>query len=64
MNFKTNFNPTKKHLSQIEKWLIDEKNKTGNGFYNHWNIISEVFNRNELVVLTEKDIDIAVGLMP
>ena len=63
MNFKINFNPTKKHLSQIEIWLIDEKNKTGNGFYNNWNIISEAFSRNELVVLIEKDIDIAVGFL-
>lgn len=63
MNFKINFNPTKKHLSQIEIWLIDEKNKNGNGLYNNWNIISEAFSRNELVVLIEKDIDIAVGFL-
>jgi len=55
MNYETNFKPTEKHLSQIEKWLIDELNKTGIGFYNNWNIIAKAFDKNELVVLTEND---------
>ena len=61
MNYETNFNPTEKHLSQLEKWLIDELNKTGIGFYKNWNIITKSFDKNELVVLTENDF--AIGFL-
>lgn len=61
MNYKTIFKPTEIHLSQIEKWLIDELNETGIGFYNNWNIISKAFINNELIVLTENDF--AIGFL-
>lgn len=52
MNYAISFTPTTSHLQQIEKWLIDEKNNSGEGFYVNWSIINAFFNRKELAVLT------------
>lgn len=50
---KLNFQPTKKHLNDIEKWLEKEWNKTHEGFYCNWNIIEESFEKGNLNVVTE-----------
>lgn len=52
---KINLNPTKKHLADIENWLIEEWNKTGNGFYSNWEMISEAFTEKKLSVITENN---------
>jgi GNAT superfamily N-acetyltransferase len=46
-------NPTKTHLHQIEKWLIDERNQYNEGFYCNWNNINNHFNNKELFCLVE-----------
>jgi len=55
---KLNIQPTEKHLADIEKWLIDEWNKTNQGFYCNWSIISEAFDKKNLIVITENDYSI------
>lgn len=61
MSYETNFNPTELHLSQIEKWLIEELNKTGTGFYKNWNIIAKAFDNNKLIAITENGF--AIGFL-
>ncbi|PNW27231.1 GNAT family N-acetyltransferase [Formosa algae] len=61
MNYETKFKPSKIHLSQIEKWLIEELNETEIGFYNNWNRISKAFLNNNLIVITENDF--AIGFL-
>jgi predicted GNAT family acetyltransferase len=47
------FQPTKKHLSDIEKWLEKEWNETHEGFYCNWNIIENSFEKGNLNIITE-----------
>jgi GNAT superfamily N-acetyltransferase len=49
--FKVIFSPTESDLREIEKWLIDEMNKTDEGFYCNWNIIEDSFHSHELYIL-------------
>lgn len=55
MMLKTILNVTTKHLSDIKEWLIDERNKTNDGFYSHWEIISKAFIDKRLIVITKND---------
>lgn len=52
---KTNLNPSENHLANIETWLADEWIKTKNGFYCHWEIITEAFAEKRLSVITDND---------
>jgi len=52
---KVNLNPTKKHFSDIEKWLIKEFNETNQGFYCSFDSIISAFSENRLSVITEND---------
>lgn len=45
--------PTKDQLNQIEKWLIEEKNSTGDGFYCNWSIITSAYEEKELAIILE-----------
>ncbi|MEA3451526.1 MAG: hypothetical protein U9Q83_06435 [Bacteroidota bacterium] len=61
MNIKTVVKPLKKHISEIEKWLIEERNKTGDGFYCNWNVIENAIKENRIIVLTIDDF--AIGFV-
>lgn len=61
MDCQVNFVPNRKHLSQIEKWLIEEMNETNQGFYSNWGIIFKAFEKGELIILTENDY--AIGFL-
>ena len=52
------FEPTIKHLKEIEIWLSEEYKITGSGFYSNWNIIKKSFIENRIVIITENDISI------
>ncbi len=53
MNIVTIFTPIEKHISEIEKWLIEEKNKTGRGFYWDLKSIKKAVEDNKIAVLTK-----------
>lgn len=55
MNLAISFNPTNRELDQIEKWLIEERATSGEGFYCNWSIIKNFYDRNELGVLLVDD---------
>ncbi|WP_017257824.1 GNAT family N-acetyltransferase [Pedobacter arcticus] len=42
-------------MDEIEDWLIEERDKTGEGFYCNWNVIKSSYNKNELVIITYKN---------
>lgn len=52
---KTDLNPSKKHLDNIEEWLIEEDNKSNEGFYHHWSMISNAFDEKRLIIITKND---------
>lgn len=54
-SYEVTISPTDKQLGEIEKWLIDEENKTGGGFYCNWKIIKSSFDDNELVTISFND---------
>lgn len=54
-NFQVTFSPTDKQVGEIEKWLIAERLKTGNGFYCNWNIIKSSFIKNELATISSNN---------
>jgi len=60
-SYQVTFSPTDKQVSEIEKWLIAERQKTGEGFYCNWNIIKSSFGKNELatILLNNKTIGFA-----
>lgn len=60
-NYKIDFNPTKENLLEIEKWLIEEENKTKEGFYCNWPSIHDSFDKKQIVALLENGI--AIGFM-
>jgi len=51
-NYQVTFSPTDKQVEEIEKWLIAERQKTGDGFYCNWNIIKSSFDKNELATIS------------
>ncbi len=51
-SYQVTFSPTDKQVSEIEKWLIAERQKTRDGFYCNWNIIKSSFDNNELVTIS------------
>ena len=52
--FHVSFSPTDKQVGEIEKWLIAERKKTGDGFYCNWDIIKSSFDKNELATISLK----------
>lgn len=50
--YQVTFSPTDKQVSEIEKWLIAERQKTGEGFYCNWNIIKSSFDNSELATIS------------
>lgn len=51
-SYQVTFSPTDKQLSEIEKWLFAERQKTGDGFYCNWNIIKSSYDKNELATIS------------
>lgn len=51
-NYQVTFSPTDKQVSEIEKWLIAERQKTRDGFYCNWNNIKSSFDNNELATIS------------
>lgn len=58
---KLDLNPTEKHLSNIEDWLIEEWNNSKNGFYSNWTMITNAFADNRLSIISEKNF--AIGFV-
>ena len=58
---KLNLYPTVKHLTDIEKWLIEEWNETNRGFYSDWSNIREAFTEKTLSIITKNDF--AIGFV-
>lgn len=52
--YVVSYSPTNKQVGEIERWLIAEQKKTGEGFYCNWNIIKSSFGANELAVISLK----------
>ena len=52
---KLEFYPTEKHIVDIKNWLIEEWNKTHNGFYCNWNIISKRFDKKNVILITDNN---------
>lgn len=53
--FQVSFSPTGKQIDEIEKWLISERNKTGEGFYCNWEIIKASFQKNEIAIISHNN---------
>ncbi len=51
-SYQVTFSPTYKQVGEVEKWLITERQKTGDGFYCNWNIIKSSFENNELATIS------------
>lgn len=49
------FLPTKHQLTEIEKWLLNESHKTGEGFYCNWEIIESSFAKKNLATISQDD---------
>lgn len=55
------FEPTQSHLDQLEVWLKDERENTGEGFYCNWGVIKRAFANNSVFCAVISDN--AVGLL-
>jgi GNAT superfamily N-acetyltransferase len=55
MNCSISFTLTKQELDEIEKWLIEERDNTGDGFYCNWTIIENFYARKELAIISVND---------
>jgi len=51
-SYQVTFSPTIKQVGEIEKWLIAERKKSGDGFYCNWDTIKSSHSRNELVTIS------------
>lgn len=50
--YQVTFSPTDKQVGEIKKWLIAERQKTGEGFYCNWSNIKSSFDKNELATIS------------
>jgi hypothetical protein len=50
---KISFKPTRNQIDEMESWLIEERNLTGDGFYCNWNIIISSFKEKKLAIILE-----------
>ena len=46
------FAPPKDQLDEIERWLIEEDNLKGEGFYCNWEIIASSFDKKNLATVS------------
>lgn len=49
---EVSFTPSSKILKEINKWLIEEDKKTGDGFYCNWEVIKSAFEKNKLASIS------------
>lgn len=52
---KFSTSPTKNKLTEIENWLIEEENFTGDGFYCNWEIICSSYEKENLLTISVKN---------
>ena len=52
MNAKIVFDPTERELQEVENWLKQEYEDTGEGFYCNWSIIKESLAQKELITIS------------
>ena len=57
-NCQVTFSPTDKQVDEIEKWLIAERQKTGDGFYCNLDSIKSSFDNNKLATISLNNITI------
>lgn len=53
--FQITFSPAEKQLREIEKWLITERKKIGEGFYCNWSNIEYSFEKLQMAVISIKN---------
>ena len=58
LEYQLNLSPTLSDLQEIEKWLIEEKKASGNGFYCNWNIIKKAFKNKKFIALNQNDLSV------
>jgi predicted GNAT family acetyltransferase len=49
---QVNFSPTIKQINEIERWLIAENRKTGDGFYCNWMSIKNSFDKQQMITIS------------
>jgi hypothetical protein len=62
-NYCISDRPTKSQLVEIEKWLIEERKSTSEGFYCNWNSIKSCFESKNLVVFLSNDFPIGFACL-
>lgn len=53
--YRVTFSPADREVGETEKWLIAERQKTGDGFYPNGDFIKNSFAHNELATISIKD---------
>ncbi len=47
IEYKISFNPTEEQITEVEKWLIEEKKTSDEGFYCNWKLfVIHIKNKN------------------
>ena len=54
-SYQVTNSPTIKQVDEIEKWLIVERKKSGDGFYCNWETIKFSYVKNELVTISKNN---------
>lgn len=49
------FLPSHGQISEIEKWLVEERNLAGEGFYCNWLDIIDSYKKGQVVIITYKE---------
>ena len=57
MDYHIFFSPTKKQeqLNEIEKWLIEERRVTGEGFHCNWSIVERCYKNKTFAIIEENE---------
>jgi GNAT superfamily N-acetyltransferase len=50
-DLEIDFKPTKEHLNTIKAWLIEEREKSGEGFFCNWEVITDAFAKKTMVLI-------------
>jgi len=58
LDYQFKQSPNQSDLKEIENWLIDEKNKSNEGFYSNWTIIENAFNNKKLITVKHNNLPI------
>ena len=53
--FQINTKPSFKNLTEIKAWLLEEDEKTKQGFYCNWNVIEKSYENKELITFQNND---------